>query len=369
MKKTIIVLPTYNEFGNIEKVIESIFDQQKKIDNWLIEILVVDSSSPDSTGKAVKALQKKYSGKLHLLETKKEGLGKAYYQGFQYALEKIKPFVIFEMDADLSHDPKEIVPFLRSIEKGADFVIGSRYIKEGSIPSNWGWHRKLFSVIGNFVVKAGFMKFAIKDWTSGYRAMKIWMVNSSLDYVKKYSGYVFQIALLDQAIKKNARIKEIPIQFTDRKYGKSKIFFGQYIFQIFSYILINSSFIKYVIVGLSGFVIDFGLSYIFIERMHSLIWLATLISAETAIISNFFLNNYWSFAYKKIAGGFLSYVPKFAKFNLVSVGALVIQAVGIQLLVNIFGKDLWYVYKALILGLVVIPYSYILYNKVIWKEK
>ncbi len=368
MRKTVIIIPTYNESENVKKLIPQIFNITKSIENWEVHIVVVDSNSPDNTQSVILNLIKKYP-KLHLIKTEKKGLGAAYVEGFQTAIEKLKPYVLFEMDADLSHDPKEIPEFLKAVEKGADFVIGSRYIKGGSIPKNWGFHRKLFSTIGNLIVKLGFMKPGIRDWTDGYRAIKVWVVKSSLGFVSKYSGYVFQIALLDQALKKNARIQEVPVHFSDRKYGKSKIIFGEYIFQILWYIFCNSSFIKYVIVGMIGFVIDFGLSYIMIEKLRALIWLATILSAETAIISNFILNNFWSFSYKKIEGGLLTFVPKFLKFNLVSIGALVIQAVGIQLLVNVFGRDLWYFYKAVIIIAIIIPYSYILYNKVIWKEK
>lgn len=368
MRKAAIILPTYNESENVKKLIPQIFDIVENIENWEVHVVVIDSNSPDNTQSVILDLIKKYP-KLHLIKTEKKGLGAAYVEGFKNAMEQLNPYVLFEMDADLSHDPVEIPEFLKAIEKGADFVIGSRYIKGGSIPSNWGWHRKIFSSIGNLIVKLGFMKPGIKDWTDGYRAIKVWVVKSSIDFVSKYSGYVFQIALLDQALKKNARIKEVPVHFSDRKYGKSKIIFGEYIFQILWYIFCNSSFVKYVLVGMSGFIIDFGISYIMIEKLKALIWLSTIISAETAIISNFTLNNYWSFSHKKIEGGTIAFVQKFLKFNLVSAGALIIQAGGIELLVYFFGRHLWYFYKAIIIIVIIIPYSYILYNKVIWKEK
>ncbi|MGB9883345.1 MAG: polyprenol monophosphomannose synthase [Microgenomates group bacterium] len=263
MKKALIILPTYNEAGNIEKLIEQIFEQQKNLDKWQLEVLVNDSQSKDGTAKIVKKLQKKYQNKLYLLETKKEGLGKAYYQAFLYAKEYIKPFVVFEMDADLSHNPKDISKMLKEIEKGADLVIGARYVAGGSIPKNWGLHRKIFSFFGNLIIRLGFMNLKIHDWTSGYRAIKFWILNNSLDHIKDYSGYVFQIALLDFALKNKANIVEVPINFIDRKYGQSKIFFLQYIFSIFLYILKFSSFVKFVVVGMVGFVVDFGLMYFF----------------------------------------------------------------------------------------------------------
>ncbi|MBI2641452.1 glycosyltransferase family 2 protein [Candidatus Roizmanbacteria bacterium] len=368
MRLAVIVIPTYNEAGNVERLIPLVFKHVKDLSNWEIHILIVDSESPDKTGEIVRKLLSKYP-RLHLLSVDKDGLGKAYTDAFQFAIQKFSPYLLFEMDADLSHDPKELPHFFRSIEKGADFVIGARYMKGGSIPKEWAPHRKIFSVLGNLIVRFGFMKLEINDWTGGYRAIKTWIVKDALSHIKNYSGYIFQIALLDFAIKKGARMKQIPIQFADRKIGESKINAGQVIFDIFTYIFTHSSFIKFAIVGLLGFFVDFGISYLFIEKVKSAVWLGTLISTETAIISNFVLNNFWSFSYKKLENKVSVYLSSFIKFNLVSSGSILIQTVGIQLAANIFGRQLWYVYKILIIAFIVIPYSYILYNRFIWKEK
>ena len=370
MKKAVIVIPTYNEAKSIELLIKQVFAQVKNNKNWDVEILVVDSTSPDGTSQKVRTLQKTYP-KLHLLQTGKEGLGHAYIAGFKYAMERLKPYLLFEMDADLSHDPKKIPEFLERIEKGADFVIGSRYRRGGSIPADWAIHRKLFSVLGNLIIRLGFMKPRITDWTSGYRAVKVWIIQQTVDDMNKYTGYVFQVALIDNAIKKGAVIDEIPINFVDRLHGLSKINSTQYIAQTLTYVFRHSSFIRYGIVGLIGAIIDFGISYVIIEQMHihkNLYWVATLISAEAAIISNFILNNSWSFAHKKIEAKH-SIIFQFLKFNLIASGALAIQAIGIQVLTHSFGENYWYIYKFLILAFIVIPYSYILYNRIIWKDK
>lgn len=369
MKKAVIILPTYNESSSIQSLIEKIFNVAKNITNWEIEVLVVDSKSADDTQMFVKKLIKKYSGKLHLLEMEKEGLGKAYITGFNFALVHYSPYIIFEMDADWSHDPKDIPEFLKKIEKGADFVIGSRYMKGGSIPSNWSWYRKLFSVFGNLVARLGFMKLKITEWTNGYRAIKSWLIKEIIPEMNKYSGYVFQVAFLDKTLKKGAYVEQIPVQFKDREHGISKINSFQYIWQTLLYVFMNSSFIKYVIVGFIGFGIDFGLSYLFIEKMHSVIWIATLISTETSIISNYLFNNFWSFAHKRIEHKVSAYLGSFLKFNLVSSGSILIQVVGVTLAIHFMGQKLWYIYKVLIIAFIVIPYSYIFYNKFIWKEK
>lgn len=368
MKKAVIVLPTYNERQNIKTLIPTIFKIAKKIKNWQISILVVDDQSPDNTSLEVKYLQKKFPD-LYLIQEKKEGLGKAYWRGFNFAIEKISPYVIFGMDADWSHDPNLIPQFLKKIEEGADFVIGSRYVKGGSIPKNWRWHRKLFSILGNLIIRLGFMILKIHDWTSGYRAIKNWFIKEILAEMKNYNGYVFQVALVDKALKTGVTMAEIPLNFKDRKTGKSKINSVHYILNTLSYVFLNSSFIKFATVGIIGFIIDFGISFILIENVKLFVWLSTVISAEIAIVCNFFLNNFWSFAHKKIDHRFTSYITKFIHFNFVSLGSIMIQSICLQIATIVFPLKYWFVYKALIIILLIIPYSYYMYNRFIWKRK
>jgi len=379
MKKAVIIIPTYNEKANINTLIESILKYTQNLNNWSVDILIVDSLSPDGTQFEVEKVQKKYR-QLHLLSTKKEGLGQAYINGFKYSFEHLNPFVVFEMDADLSHNPADIPSFLLQIEKGADFVIGSRYIKGGSIPSNWGFHRKLFSIFANLFVRLGFMRLTITDWTDGYRAIKVWVIKKAFGHIENYSGYVFQIAILDSAIINKAHIKEIPIKFIDRKDGVSKINSLQYIVQTFWYVLSHSSFIKFIVVGLMGFVIDFSFAYFFINVSHFPKVQSNMFSAEIAIVCNFFLNNFWSFKHKQIKGGIFTYLKNFVLFNVVSLGSIIIQGGGLWVLLSIFGdKGLmmpfeinvpsWIIYKVIIIAFVIIPYSYFLYNRIVWKNK
>ncbi|CAN5196991.1 glycosyltransferase family 2 protein [soil metagenome] len=369
MRIAAIILPTYNESKTIRIVIEKIFEVAASINNWEIHVVVVDSDSPDNTATIVQVLQdedkRKYQN-LHIIKTKKEGLGKAYIEGFTMAIKEIKPFVLFQMDSDLSHDATKIPEFLEKIEKGADFVIGSRYIKGGSIPSDWGIHRKIFSICANIFMRFGFMKLRITDWTNGFRAIKVWIVQKSIHNIKDYTGYVFQVALLDNAIKMDAQITEIPINFIDRTEGESKINSFQYILHTFLYVFTHSAFIKFAIVGGIGFIVDFGISHILIDLVKSPIWLATVISAESAIVSNFLFNNYWSFSHKKNESNL---IWGFLKFNGIALGSILIQVIGVQLCSNLWGIGLWPLYKVIIIFFIVIPYSYILYNKFVWKDK
>lgn len=367
MRNATIIIPTYNEAGNIAKLIGKISDEIRKLPHWNISVLVVDSFSQDKTADIVKKIQKN-SPMVHLLETKKRGLGKAYLEGYRYAFSRLNPYLVIQMDADLSHDPKEIPAFIDLIERGADFVIGSRYMKGGSIPDNWGIHRKIFSIFGNLIVRLGFMILSVTEWTNGYRAIKSWVIKSIVDELNPYSGYVFQIATIDKALKQNARVVEIPIQFKDRTSGVSKINVIQYIFDIFSYIFAHSSFVKFVIVGTIGFAIDFLLSALFVRNFRQPILVANLLSMETAIFSNFLLNNFWSFSHKKISS-VKQGVVAFLTFNLTSLGAVAIQLAGIFILGRLFGYHLWQWYKVGLIVFVVIPYSYFFYNKIIWRKR
>jgi dolichol-phosphate mannosyltransferase len=368
MRRVVVIAPTYNEKGSIANLVETIFKEQEKISNWELNVLVIDSRSTDGTIEVIKKLQKKYH-RLYLLETEKEGLGKAYLRAFKFCEEKLNPYLVIDIDADGQHDPAIIHQFIKKIEVGSDFVVGTRYAKGGSIPKNWAIYRKILSIGASLVMRIGFMKLKITDWTSGYRAIKFWLVKNAYDHIKNYSGYVFQIAFLDFAIKNNAVISEVPIQFQERKWGISKINALQYILQSLLYVFTHSSFIKFVIVGLIGFGIDFGISYLGIQRFHQAVWFVTIISTESAIISNFMMNNFWSFSHKKIEAGSGRLLAGFFKFNLVSSGSIAIQTIGMQLLVGFFGRNLWYLYKILIIAFIIIPYSYILYNKVVWKNK
>ena len=367
MKRAIVVLPTYNESGNIQSLVESIFTNAETIKGWDIGVLVVDSTSPDGTADIIRAIQKN-NPNIFLLVTGKNGLGKAYLDGFDYAIRKLQADVVFEMDADLSHDPKDMGKFLSAIEKGADMVIGTRYSKGGSIPANWGLHRKILSISANLIVRLGFMNLKQTEWTNGYRAIKKWVVQKLTPEMSNYTGYVFQVAFLDKAFKNGARVSEVPVHFVDRAEGVSKISAPQYVFQTLLYVFTHSSFIKFVIVGLTGAVIDFGLAFI-LKTNGLVILLANALSAETAIISNYLMNNYWSFSHNRVQGGLPAQLFNLLKFNLVSLGNIVIQLVGINIGIMIAGERYWMLYKFLTIGFVVIPYSYILYNKIIWKKK
>ena len=212
--KSIIISPTYNESKNVATLIRTVFDR-----NPDIHLLIVDDSSPDGTGQIVSDLQKHHPN-LHLETRKvKDGLGKAYLFGFQWALKR-KYDTIIQMDADMSHHPKEI-PSMIELLKNNDLVIGSRYINGISVV-NWPLKR-LFLSYGASVYTRVITGLPIKDATGGFKAWKASTLSAiDLNSVRS-SGYSFQIEMNFLAWTKGFKLKEIPIVFTDRTIGESKM--------------------------------------------------------------------------------------------------------------------------------------------------
>jgi dolichol-phosphate mannosyltransferase len=213
-ERVLVVVPTYNERTNVPSLVPQVLTQDPRI-----EILIVDDSSPDGTGQLADELATK-DARVHVLHrANKEGLGKAYLAGFRWALERGYE-LIFEMDADFSHDPRFLPEFLRAAED-ADLVIGSRY-KTGVNVINWPISRLLLSLGANHYAK-WITGLPIEDSTGGFKCFRRKVLEAiDLDRVKS-NGYAFQIEMSFLAWKKGFRIKEIPIVFTDRVEGQSKM--------------------------------------------------------------------------------------------------------------------------------------------------
>lgn len=376
--KVVIIIPTYNEKGNIEKLIDilenNIFPQIK---NHTMNILVVDDKSPDGTADVVKGLQQKWKN-LELNSGEKNGLGAAYVRGMSYAIEKMDADIMFEMDADLSHDPNKVPEFLEKIDQGFDFVIGTRYSQGGSIPSNWGITRKLFSIFGNLLVRFILLKFSIHDWTGGYRALKKEAFLKEKEELTLFKGYTFQVSFLNKVLRDGFKVAEVPINFTDRTLGRSKIAPKEYIIDLLKYVISASikeklfgPFGKFLVVGGTGFLIQLIVYHFLLAAFQSIpLALLNLASAQLAIFSNYNLNNLWTFKHERI-NNFSSYLIKMGGFFITSnIGVFFIQSGLIQLGEALFGRKypLPYVYFVLATGVLLI-YNFTVYRLIIWRKK
>lgn len=401
----VVVIPTYNEAGNIANTIQklqAVFPKAPK--HYQMHILVVDDTSPDGTADIVRTIQKKQKNVHLFLNKKKAGLGGAYLKGLDYAYNTLKADVAFEFDADGQHQPKHLPSFLQKIDDGYDFVLGSRYIEGGSIPASWGLHRKFLSIVGNTIIRIVLTNFKIHDWTTGYRAIKReahQKIEPILKSGKGFTGYTWQIGQLYNTMLAGFKIGEVPIQFIDRTHGQSKLGFEYikntllFIFKIrilsFIRLVTSPKFIKFGTVGFIGFLINAVALEMF--RKSSIVpqivnnfsdfkntpvlsllasensWSGGL-AAELAIISNFLFNNFWTFADQRILNPF-KFIFKLLQFNVTSFGAVIIQFVIIGLAAAVFGDTTLVRQLSLVFSIafLIIPYNWTMYHLFIWKKK
>lgn len=212
----LVIIPTYDERENIETVLGRVFVLDPPFD-----VLVVDDGSPDGTAGIVKDLQARWPGRLHLLERQgKQGLGTAYIAGFKWALQREYAF-IFEMDADLSHDPDDLLRLYQACAEGADMSVGSRYVKGGQV-KDWSWDRVLISYFASLYVRI-VLWLGVRDTTAGFVCYRRKVLETiDLDDVR-FIGYAFQIEMKYRTKLHGFSIREVPITFVDRVKGRSKM--------------------------------------------------------------------------------------------------------------------------------------------------
>lgn len=220
MSKVIVLVPTYNEAENLELMVQTLL--ALPVDG--LEIMVLDDNSPDGTGQIADRLAAEYPGRVHPVHRlKKEGLGRAYRDGYEKALAAGAEYIV-QMDCDFSHPPDRLPEMLaKAQEPGVDLVIGSRYVKGGSLDSEWGWHRKLLSRWANQVYVRLILGTRVQDATGGYR---VWTrrVLEGIDFEWiRANGYIFQTEMAYVTERLGFNACEVPIHFSERARGKSKM--------------------------------------------------------------------------------------------------------------------------------------------------
>jgi len=217
MSDSIVIIPTYNEKENIEKMIRTVISFEKEFD-----ILIIDDASPDGTSEIVESMMKEFPNRIFIEKRKgKLGLGTAYIHGFKWSINKSYDY-IFEMDCDFSHNPNDLIRLYNACAKEhADVSIGSRYCKGGKV-KNWPFKRILMSYFASIYVRL-ILFIGIKDTTAGFKCYKRNVLETiNLDAVT-FKGYAFQICMKYAALKHGFKITEVPITFVDRLYGESKM--------------------------------------------------------------------------------------------------------------------------------------------------
>lgn len=400
--KSVMVVPTYNEAHNIMPLLESL---ERAIPDGLssgrITLLFVDGNSPDGTAEQIRNAALQFSNVHLIVEQQKGGIGQAYITGFQYAMERLGADIVIEFDADLQHPPETIPVLIDRIAAGADLVIGSRKIRGGGYPDRWDRGRLCLSRIGGFVARVLLFAprpcfFKVTDPTSGLRATRVKGVLDRIDLdTIKARGFAYKLELLHRLSLITPKIVEIPLRFRERLADESKIT-SQTGHEIFSTALRlrrddpwTRRFLKFAVVGGSGVVVNAlfleffrqsGVFRLFAAGFENVrpsfvkavvanesAWAAAA-SAEVSIISNFLLNSAWTFR-----GGQDRSVARFFRravlFNLTSIGAIVIQFAAIGTATFLMGDTAKVRLFSLIFTvlLLVVPYNWLIYKRVIWK--
>lgn len=217
----IIIIPTYNEEDSIAKTLPELEAVLAQIQEHQTQVLIFDSQSQDQTLARVRELQQQYPNIILQIEAQKSGLGGAYVQAMQYAMGVLHADLVFEFDADGSHQPQYIPKMIDMIMQGADVVVGSRYVPGGKVDVNWPWYRLWISKLGNFVARF-FLTWRYKDFTSGFRATKTIFLAPALAQGLLSKNYAYKLHLLWALHQQGAKIVELPITFVDREQGYSK---------------------------------------------------------------------------------------------------------------------------------------------------
>ena len=326
------VIPTYNEAQNVSPLLSRLTEEfAEETTNFLI----VDDESPDGTAGRVREFAVR-DGRVHLLEGRRRGLGDAYVRGISHALDALGAEVVVQMDADFSHDPSDAKKLLARVAAGADAAIGSRYVSGGAVDRDWSLGRRWLSRGGNYLARRIAGLLSVQDCTSGFKAISARALKAAKVSEVRVQGYAFQVALLHRLIESGANVVEQPIYFRDRERGQTKLgvrdliefFYSVWWLRVAGY----RTFLKFSLVGLSGVLVNLGSFQLALGLgVHK--YLASPIAIELSIVSNFLLNNYWTFADRAMTG---RRRIRGLKYNLVSLVTLALSYATFVLLSMLF---------------------------------
>lgn len=364
MKLLSVVLPTYNEKDTIEKTVEKVLEQEKNLEGWKIFIVIADDiRSSDGTDKVVKNLIHENT-RVHYIKVE-PGLGVGLIEGHQYALNHIHPDVLAQLDADGQVVPDVLARLVKAIEEGYTLAIGSRFVSGGE--NQLSFARRVFTIGASLFCRLMIGPMNIKEVTNSARAFTPELFKKinlhRLPWREK--TFIIQPAFLHEAILAGAKYKEVPLVFKNRLegYSKNKVF--NYSYDVISYCLdvklhklgINipifrisrriKTLVKFSLVGVVGTLVDFFFYKVFINILGFTPATAKGFSAEIGVINNFFLNNYWTFKYRKTKTNLWQ---KLGIYNLISLGGLFMAVLIVKFLhlsfgdgfINVFGRPIAY---------------------------
>ncbi len=359
--KVCVILPTYNEVENVNHVIPDIFKQAPAIPTHDLHVLVVDDNSPDGTQHAVCNLMERFQN-LHLITGPKRGLGEAYKRGINDVMKRLSPDIVFQMDADGQHDPALIPLFAYLADHGFSLVIGSRFAPGGTTP-DFSRKRRVMSLVGSRLLRFIGGLPRIHDCTSGFRCIKAEVLNKCDFRYLSTRGYSFQSSELWELLRHGAKVIEVPMEFRGRTHGESKLTLRDMVEFLVNVVRLrfrrSEEFFRFALVGLSGLFVNLG-SYVLLTRKIGLdIALACPIAIELSILSNYFLNDVWTFRSRRVTipvyrrlcrfhvvaalAGMLNYMVFLILVYLMHVYDILANVIGISvaMLVNFFLNSIW----------------------------
>lgn len=351
MRKVVVVLPTFNEKANIAKFAEEVLDQEKNLPGYRIEVLIVDSRSPDGTGGIARKLSQENS-RVHFLEVGR-GLGVALIEGHKYSIAHLKPDILAQLDADGQVEVSIIPRLVKTIGEGYDLAIGSRFVEGGK--NNLSLSRKLFSSGASLICRIIMGPWGIREFTNSARAFTPKLF-SKINFDRlpwREKTFIIQPAFLNEAILAGCNYKEVPLVFKNRAEGYSKNKTLNYTYDVITYSIdarlnrwgINFPFfkatrraktiIKFGVVGFTGTAVDFLFYKLFIWYLGMPPATSKGFSTEIAIINNFTLNNTWTFRHRKTSKNIFQRFFSFQLISLVGLGMAVLIVKGLD---SVFGN-------------------------------